>query len=191
MSTTTSPSRGLNHEVRVRPGCLRTSSTNCRACRLIARGFPAAPGKALPGRPPCFCKGRPATLISCPSNGAETAPLKASNDVRGPPLATFGPPFEKILPPTLRPTRASGRRPGTGSTSPFTLEPDQDWPVADVVYDGVQRASTTLQDGALTVMVYGDPRSAPRIPIDDAMASLEQAKQQLQETLGEAAPGQP
>lgn len=71
------------------------------------------------------------------------------------------------------------------------LEADQDWPVADIVYDGVQWASATLHDGELKVSVYGAVKAARPIPIDDAIASLEQAKQRLDELLGEVPPDRP
>jgi hypothetical protein len=71
------------------------------------------------------------------------------------------------------------------------LEPDQDWPVADIVYDGVQWASATLHDGELKVTVYADTQSAGQIPIDDAIASLEQAKHQIHKILDEAPPDRP
>ncbi len=70
-----------------------------------------------------------------------------------------------------------------------SLEPDEDWPVADVIYEGTQWASVTLRDGELEVTVYGGPRSGIRIPLDDALASLERAQRQLRDIIGNEATG--
>lgn len=60
-----------------------------------------------------------------------------------------------------------------------SLEPDHDEPVADIVYDGYQWASATLDAGELRLTLYGEPGASAQIPIDDAIASLEEAKRQL------------
>jgi hypothetical protein len=61
----------------------------------------------------------------------------------------------------------------------ISLEPDEDAPVADVVYQGVQWASVTLVGDELVVTLYGDENARARVPIDDAITSLERAKTRL------------
>lgn len=58
---------------------------------------------------------------------------------------------------------------------------DQDWPVADLMYDGTQWASATFRDGEMLMTLYGDRTGGPQIPIEDVMASLERARRQLSE----------
>jgi hypothetical protein len=61
----------------------------------------------------------------------------------------------------------------------LSLEVDVDQPVADLVYDGQQWARVALGDGDLELTVYGSP--ANRLPLDDALASLNQARARLLE----------
>ncbi|MCP9492032.1 MAG: hypothetical protein MSC31_19475 [Solirubrobacteraceae bacterium MAG38_C4-C5] len=65
----------------------------------------------------------------------------------------------------------------------IALEPDEDWPVADIVYDGTQWASATMRDGQLKITVYAGWEAG--IPIEDAIASLEEAQQRLRAILDE------
>jgi hypothetical protein len=67
----------------------------------------------------------------------------------------------------------------------ISLEPDEDAPVADIVYRGVQWASMTLAAGELVVTLYGDENSPPTVPIDDAIGSLERARMRLLQLGGE------
>lgn len=64
-----------------------------------------------------------------------------------------------------------------------SLEPDQDWPVADLIYDGTHWASATLRDGEIVLTVYGDDTGNQQIPIDDMIVSLDRARRQLAELL--------
>jgi len=59
------------------------------------------------------------------------------------------------------------------------LEVDEDWPVADLMYDGEHWASATFKDGAIVVTVFGQSRGAAPIPVDAAIESFAQAKKQL------------
>jgi NADPH-dependent 2,4-dienoyl-CoA reductase/sulfur reductase-like enzyme len=68
------------------------------------------------------------------------------------------------------------------------LEPDHDWPVADIVYDGVQWASVTFLDGAMAVEIYGHEGRPTTIPVEDAIESLVRAESQLRELIGRAEP---
>jgi hypothetical protein len=64
------------------------------------------------------------------------------------------------------------------------LEVDEDFPVADLIYDGDHWASATFkQDGQLIVTVYGQPAGANPLPIEAAIESLEQAKAQLNDIM--------
>lgn len=68
------------------------------------------------------------------------------------------------------------------------LEVDEDWPVADLMYDGEHWASATFKDGDIAVTVYGQARGAVPIPIDAAIESLARARNQLSEIVdGEGA----
>lgn len=72
----------------------------------------------------------------------------------------------------------------TGIYVAVALEADEDWPIADIVYDGTQWASATMRDGRLRVTVYGG--TALAIPIEDAIASLQEAQQRLLDRGGPA-----
>jgi hypothetical protein len=65
------------------------------------------------------------------------------------------------------------------------LEPDEDWPVADIVYDGVQWASATFIDGQIVVTFYGTDKHRTAIPIDAATESLQTARDRLVEIIGD------
>jgi hypothetical protein len=66
------------------------------------------------------------------------------------------------------------------------LEPDEDFPIADIVFDGVHWASATMRDGELQLTIYGETR--PHIPLDRAIESLERARTQLRELIPESGP---
>jgi hypothetical protein len=71
------------------------------------------------------------------------------------------------------------------------LEVDEDFPVADLIYDGDHWASATFKDGRLVLMVYGQSAGASSLPIEAAIESLERARSQLREMSSSEGPAEP
>lgn len=71
------------------------------------------------------------------------------------------------------------------------LEVDEDWPVADITYDGDHWASVTVADGTLVATIYGRSPGRIPIPLDAAIESLASAKRELLEILGTEAQPEP
>lgn len=80
---------------------------------------------------------------------------------------------------------------GEGVYVSVSLETDQDWPVADIAYNGYQWASVTLAEGGLRITVYEGPGLTGQIPIDAAIAALQEAKRRLSTGSGDGAPDRP
>lgn len=68
------------------------------------------------------------------------------------------------------------------------LEADEDWPVADVMYNGDHWASVTLAGHEVVATIYGQAPGRSPIPIDVAIDSLTGAKQQLLGIVGHDRP---
>lgn len=64
------------------------------------------------------------------------------------------------------------------------LEADEEFPVADLIYDGEHWASATFKDGQLALTLYGQAAGAAPLPLDAAIESLESARRQLTEIMG-------
>jgi len=62
----------------------------------------------------------------------------------------------------------------------IALEVEEDHPVADLVYDGTQWARVRVVDRQLVVTLYV-PGQSSSIPLDDALASLQEAQERLLE----------
>jgi hypothetical protein len=62
----------------------------------------------------------------------------------------------------------------------LSLETDEDQPVADIVYRGVQWASLRLHDGQAVLTVYAE-EGGSQLPLAAALASLATAQARLEE----------
>jgi hypothetical protein len=65
-------------------------------------------------------------------------------------------------------------------------EVDEDWPVADLMYDGDHWASATFKDGVIVLAVYGQARDRSSIPVRSVIEALNQASGQLTKIMGSA-----
>jgi hypothetical protein len=63
-------------------------------------------------------------------------------------------------------------------------EVDEDWPVADLMYDGDHWASATMKDGVIAVTIYGQTQGRDPVPIASMIEALERARGQLTEIVG-------
>lgn len=61
-----------------------------------------------------------------------------------------------------------------------SLEADEDRPVADILYRGVQRASLRLNDGEAVLTIYAE-EGGSHLPLAAALASLGAARARLEE----------
>jgi hypothetical protein len=67
----------------------------------------------------------------------------------------------------------------------LALEADEDWPVADVMYDGDHWASVALVAPDVVATIYGQTAGHRPIPVEVAIESLERAKRQLLDIVGD------
>lgn len=71
------------------------------------------------------------------------------------------------------------------------LEGEEDWPVADVAYDGDHWASVTLAGHEVVAFIYGQSSGRIPMPIAVAIESLEKAKRLLLGVIGDERPEAP